>query len=114
MTEIKTIYGQLEKILDVRIHPAPDEWDRLYAVDFYVPISDKYIGIQIKPVSGVSHIPQIFKERAFQQVAHQKFTEKYGGKVFYIISIKEDRKKRIYNTEVIDEIKKEMKRLRGN
>jgi hypothetical protein len=26
MTEIQTIYGQLEKILNVKIEPAPDEW----------------------------------------------------------------------------------------
>ena len=33
MTEIKTIYGQLQKELDdldVKIEPAHDEWDRLY------------------------------------------------------------------------------------
>jgi hypothetical protein len=113
MTEIKTIYGQLEKILGVKIHPAPDEWDRLYAVDFYIKIGDNHIGLQIKPAGGVSHIPQIFKEHKFQQVTHQKFTEKYGGKVFYVISIKEGGKKRIYNMEVIDEIKDEMIRLKG-
>ncbi|RLG35410.1 hypothetical protein DRN80_02045, partial [Methanosarcinales archaeon] len=78
MTEIKTIYGQLEKILGVKIHPAPDEWDRLYAVDFYIKINGNYIGLQIKPAGGVSHIPQIFKEHVFQKVSHQKFTEKYG------------------------------------
>jgi len=34
ITEIQTIYGQLQKILDVKIQPAPDEWDRLFNVDF--------------------------------------------------------------------------------
>ncbi len=34
LTEIKTIYGRLEKELGVSIKPAPDEWDRLYNVDF--------------------------------------------------------------------------------
>ena len=34
MTEIKTIYGQLEKAVNQKIKPAPDEWDRLYNVDF--------------------------------------------------------------------------------
>ena len=34
MTEIETIYGQLEKILNVKIEPAPDEWDRLFNMDF--------------------------------------------------------------------------------
>jgi len=52
MTEIKTIYGQLEKILNVKIQPAPDEWDRLFAVDFFIKINEKYIGLQIKPAGG--------------------------------------------------------------
>ena len=77
----------------------------------FIKINDKYIGLQIKPVSEVSHIPQIFKERSLQETTHKKFTEKFGGKVFYIISIKEGNKKKIHNTEVISEIKKEIKRL---
>ena len=111
MTEIKTIYGQLEKILNIKIQPAPDEWDRLYNVDFFINIGDNYIGLQIKPAGGVSHIPQIFKEHSIQKATHKKFTEKYGGKVFYIISIKEGEKKKIHNTEVIPEIEQEIKRL---
>ena len=113
MTEIKTIYGQLERILNIKIYPAPDEWDRLYAVDFYIQINDKYIGLQIKPAGGVSHIPQIYKERTFQESMHKNFTEKYGGKVFYVISIKENGKKKIHNMEIIDEIKKEINRLKN-
>jgi hypothetical protein len=35
MTEIKTVYGQLEKMLLMKIEPAPDEWDRLFNVDFF-------------------------------------------------------------------------------
>lgn len=50
-TEIKTIYGQLQELLKVKIQPAPDEWDRLYNVDFFIEIKGKYIGLQIKPVS---------------------------------------------------------------
>ncbi len=33
-TEIKTIYGILEKELGCTIKPAPDKWDRSYSVDF--------------------------------------------------------------------------------
>ncbi|MCK4293694.1 MAG: MjaI family restriction endonuclease [Planctomycetes bacterium] len=113
MTEIKTIYGQLQKILEVKVEPAPDEWDRLYNVDFFIKIKDKYIGLQVKPAGDVSHIPQIFKEEAIQRATHKKFREKYGGEVFYIISIKEANKKKIHNTEVIEEIRKEMERLRS-
>jgi hypothetical protein len=112
MTEIKTIYGQLEQILNVKIQPAPDKWDRLFAVDFFIKIGEKYIGIQIKPAGGVSHISQIFKEHTIQEATHKKFTEEFGGKVFYVISIKEGDKKKIHNTEVIDEIKKEIERLK--
>jgi hypothetical protein len=111
VTEIQTIYGQLQEILKVKIEPAPDEWDRLYNVDFFIKIKDAYIGLQIKPAGGVSHIPEIFKERSQQAITHEKFTGKYGGKVFYIISVKAGEKKKIQNVEVIDEIIAEIKRL---
>ncbi|MEW6418429.1 MAG: MjaI family restriction endonuclease [Nitrospirota bacterium] len=109
-SEIQTIYGQLQGILSVKVEPAPDEWDRGYNVDFFIKIKNKYIGLQIKP-AGYAYIPQIINEFEFQKRTHQKFTEKYGGKVFYIISVKEDKKKVIHNPEVIGEIKKEIKRL---
>lgn len=111
MTERATIYEQLQEILGAKIEPAPDEWDRLFNVDFFIKLNGKYIGLQIKPASSVSHIPEIFKERQLQEKTHKKFTEKYGGKVFYVISVKDGDKKKIYNPEVIDEIKKEMYRL---
>ncbi|HFE65304.1 MAG TPA: MjaI family restriction endonuclease [Caldithrix sp.] len=114
VTEIRTIYGQLQKILGVKIEPAPDEWDRLYNIDFFIKIGDKYIGLQIKPVSGVSHIPEMYKERSLQRDTHKKFSEKFGGKVFYIFSIKEGNRKRIFNTDVVEEIREEIRRLSLN
>ncbi len=113
MTEKETIYGQLQDILGVKIEPAPDEWDRLYNVDFFIKINGKCIGLQIKPAGGVSHITQIFQEKAQQAKTHEKFTAKYGGKVFYVVSIKENDKKKIHNKEVIEEIKEEIKRLQS-
>ena len=113
MTEIKTIYGQLQVDLGVKIEPAPDEWDRLYNVDFFIKVKDKYIGLQIKPVSAVSHIPEIYKERSIQEKSHREFYEKFGGKVFYVFSYKEGKKKVIRNKpEVIRVIKEEIERLR--
>ena len=111
MTEIKTIYGQLEKELGVKIEPAPDKWDRLYNVDFFIKIKEKYIGIQIKPVSQGIQLSQIFKEQGLQIKTHKKFTKEYGGKVFYIFSAKAGEKKEIRNKEVIDEIREEIERL---
>lgn len=110
-TEIETIYGQLQDKLGVKIEPAPDEWDRLFNVDFFIRISDKYIGLQVKPVSDVSHIAEIFKERAIQEETHTEFKKQYGGSVFYVFSIKDGKKKKIVNTEIVEQILCEMKRL---
>lgn len=112
MTEIKTIYGQLEKELQEKIEPAPDEWDRLFNVDFFIKIGDNYIGIQIKPVNQGIQLSQIFKEKDLQLKSHEKFTKQYGGRVFYIFSSKAGEKKEIRNKEVISEIKQEIERLR--
>jgi hypothetical protein len=112
-SEIQTIYGQLQTELEVKIEPAPDEWDRKYNVDFFIKVNNKYIGLQIKP-AGYPYITQIINELEFQKKTHEKFTALYGGKVFYVISIKEGKKKVIHNREVIEEIKKEIKRLQDS
>jgi hypothetical protein len=111
MTEIQTIYGQLQHILGVKIESAPDEWDRLFNVDFFIKIGEKYIGLQIKPVNSGIQIPEIYKEYALQAETHKKFTEVFGGKVFYLFSAKVGDKKEIANKEVITDIQKEIERL---
>ena len=106
MTEIQTIYGQLQKILGVKIHPAPDKWDRTYNIDFYIQVNDKYIGLQIKPISSGMALDQ-YQWDEVQASTHRKFTNKFGGRVFFIFA----KKKEIHNTEVIQEIEDEIKRL---
>jgi hypothetical protein len=116
-TEITTVYGILQKELDVKIEPAPDEWDRLFNVDFFIKIKEKYIGLQIKPVTstgGTIQLPEIFKEKMIHEETHKKFTEVFAGKVFYIYSVKVGDKKEIYNKEIIEEIKEEIKRLQNS
>lgn len=112
ITEIETIYGQLQKILNVKIEPAPDDWDRLFNVDFFIKVGEKYIGLQIKPVNSGIQLPEIFKEYNLQAESHKKFTEVFGGKVFYLFSAKIGEKKEIQNKEVITEILKEIERLK--
>jgi hypothetical protein len=112
MTEITTVYGQLEKLLGVKIEPAPDKWDRLYNVDFYIEINSKFIGLQIKPVSEGIQLSEIFKERSLQLKTHEKFTREFSGKVFYIFSVKTNGRKEIANTDVIKEIRQEIIRLK--
>jgi len=110
-TEIKTIYGQLQQLLGVKIEAAPDKWDRLFNIDFFIKINEKYIGLQIKPTNKAIQLPEIHKEYALQAKTHQKFTEQFGGKVFYIFSVKNGDKKEIVNMEVVEEIQMEMERL---
>ncbi len=113
LTEIKTIYGKLEKLLGVKIYPAPDEWDRLYNVDFYIPVGPSFIGLQIKPIT-YEQTPEIHKWKKWMENTHRKFEKKQGGKVFIIFSIKKNNRKEIYNPEVIEEIKKEMEKLKSS
>lgn len=111
VTEIQTVYGQLQNIIGVKIEPAPDEWDRLFNVDFFIKVGEKYIGLQIKPINSGIQLPEIFKEYNLQAETHKKFTEVFGGKVFYLFSAKVGDKKEIQNKEVIEEIKAEITRL---
>lgn len=112
IAEVDTVYGQLESILEVKIHPAPDEWDRTYNVDFYIQVGDKYVGLQIKPISSGLALDQYQWDKMHKE-NHKKFEEQFGGKVFFVYSVKSGKKKIIYNTEVIDEIRNEINRLQS-
>jgi len=110
-TEIETIYGQLESAVERKIKPAPDNWDRAYSVDFFIKVGDKYIGIQIKPIASGQALNQ-YQWIEMHMVNHQKFESEFGGKVFFVYSTKSTAgKKKIYNIEVIDQIRDEIERL---
>lgn len=110
-TEIETIYGQLESAVGKKIEPAPDEWDRTYCVDFFIKIGDKYVGIQIKPIETGKSIND-YQWEEMHKVNHERFAKRFGGKVYFVYSVKgSGKKKRIYNTEVIEEIVSEIQRL---
>ena len=110
-SEVDTIYGQLQDVLQVKIHPAPDDWDRSYNVDFYIQAGSRYIGIQIKPISSGKALDQ-YQWDKMHELSHEAFKDKFGGRVFFIYSVKEGKKKIIYNTEVIPAIQDEMSRLK--
>ena len=81
ITEKTMIYGQLQKLLDAPIAPAPDEWDRRYNVDFSIAVGTFYIGLQIKPMSFYN-ANEFYKWREVQAKPHAKFEKKFGGAVF--------------------------------
>ena len=100
--------------MGIKLYPAPDEWDRRYNVDFYIPVSGKAIGIQIKPIT-YTQTPEVHKWREWMRESHEKFEQEQGGKVFIVFSVTEKSgAKRIFNTEILDEIRKELKRLQGS
>lgn len=82
-------------------------------IDFYIQVGEKYIGLQIKPIT-YEQTSEIYRWKEWLCRIHKKFEENFGGKVFIVFSIKKDNKKEIYNPEVIEEIKKEIERLRGS
>ena len=110
--EIKTIYGQLEKLIAHPVQPAPDEWDRLFNVDFFISVGNYYIGIQIKPIT-YDHLPEVHKWKEWTRKSHQKFRKKYGGDVFIVFSAKQNGKKVIVNPDVVDAIRNEISRLQS-
>lgn len=110
LSEIQVIYEELEKALNVNIKQAPDEWDRTFTVDYYIEVNDKYIGLQIKPIEAGMALDD-YKWAIIQKETHDRFTEKYGGQVFFVYSIKQGEKKVIHNKEVIEDIRKEIERL---
>lgn len=111
-TEIETIYGQLESALEIKIEPTPDNWDRSYGVDFFIKVSGKFIGLQIKPIASGQALNQ-YQWIEMHKKNHAKFEQEFGGKVFFIYSIKSSLgTKKIYNTEVIEKIRREIERLK--
>ena len=110
-TEIETIYGQLEGAVERKIEPAPDNWDRAYSVDFFIKVGEKFIGIQIKPIASGQALNQ-YQWIEMHKVNHAKFEKEFGGKVFFVYSTKSTAgKKKIYNIEVIEQIRNEIARL---
>ena len=112
LTEVKTIYGQLEGAIGQKVEPAPDDWDRTYGVDFFIKIDQKYIGIQIKPIASGLSLNQ-YQWIKMHKKSHERFEKDFGGKVFFVFSTKSSSgTKKIYNTEVIEQIIVEVNRLR--
>ncbi len=109
-TEIQLVH-ELAGQLDCEITAASDEWDRSYNVDFFIAVGDKFIGLQIKPESYAAYLDHNPEVREQQQESIQRFTNDFGGQVFYVYSTKRDGRKEICNPQVVDEIRDEIARL---
>ena len=84
------------------------ELDHAGDIDYIAKIGDKAIGIQIKPITAKANFGSYsLSER--MKASFADFTEKFGGKVFIVFSLD----KEIANKEVVDEIRKEIERLKS-
>ena len=84
---------------------------RKYNVYFFIDMHGKFIGLQVKPAGDTTQISQIYKEKTLQASTHSEFTRRFGGQVFYVISMAKEKSKQIQNPEVIEQIREEIIRL---
>ena len=109
-SEIETVCVELKEKLQTTILPAPDAWDRGYNVDYYIPVEERSIGIQVKPITSGRALNQ-YQWEEMHRGNHERFQKDHGGKVFFVFSVKKGKKKVIHNPGVIQDIRLEMERL---
>lgn len=101
--------GLAKRFKDVLFEETDPELDHAGDIDYVAKIGAKQIGIQIKPVTANANFGGYsLSER--MKASFAAFTEKFGGKVFVVYSLKGE----IANSEVIDQIAGEISRLRSN
>lgn len=77
-------------------------------VDYVAHVGKYQFGIQIKPVTANANFGGYSLSERMKS-SFNDFTEKYGGKVFIVYSLKGE----IANTDVIDKIADEIQRLKN-
>jgi len=106
--------GLAKDFPDIRFEESDPQLDHAGDIDYLGWVNDeKAIGIQVKPITAQGYTGTLpLTER--MKASFQDFTEKYFGKVFVLYSYKRKNQKNpeIRNREVIEEIQKEIKRLK--
>ena len=105
--EKSVVNDGLAKIFpNVIFEESDPELDHAGDIDYVAKVGEKAFGIQIKPVTANANFGGYsLSER--MKASFKDFTEKYGGKVFIVYSLKGE----IANKEVIDDIQNEIRRL---
>ena len=97
-----------KRFKDVVFEESNPELDHAGDIDYVAKVGNYQLGIQIKPVTANANFGGYsLSER--MKASFEDFTEKYGGKVFIVYSQKEV----IANEEIVDEIEKEIMRLKS-
>lgn len=106
--EKSVITGNLEKkFSDVKFVESDPELDHAGDIDYLGYVGNKAFGIQIKPVTAKANFGN-YSPSERMKASFREFEQKYGGKVFIIFSVDDE----IKNIDVLEEIEKEIARLK--
>ena len=97
-----------KRVKDVEFEETDPELDHAGDIDYIAKVGKFQFGIQIKPITANANFGGYSLSERMKK-SFEDFTERDGGKVFIVYSQKEV----IANTEVIEEIEKEIKRLKS-
>ncbi|HOI29741.1 MAG TPA: MjaI family restriction endonuclease [Melioribacteraceae bacterium] len=113
LLEKSVINDNLAKLFpDVEFEESDSDLDHSGDIDYVGKVGEYAFGIQIKPTTARSNFGN-YSISDRMSANFEEFEEEYGGKVFIIFSAKVGNKKEILNKEVIEEIKKEIERLKN-
>lgn len=100
--------GLAKVFTDIVFEESDPELDHAGDIDYVAHVGKYQFGIQIKPVTANANFGGYsLTER--MKASFNDFTEKYGGHVFIVYSLKGE----ISNVEVVDEIRREIERLKS-
>jgi len=112
LLEKSVINDGLAKIFpEIEFEESDPELDHAGDIDYLGKVGDKYFGIQIKPITANANFGN-YKLTERMSASFQDFEEIYGGNVFVIFSSRTGDKKVIRNTAIIEDIRKEIERLK--
>ena len=97
----------VKRFPEVKFVESDPELDHAGDIDYLGWVGDKAFGIQIKPVTAKANFGN-YSPSERMKASFREFEQKYGGKVFIIFSVDDE----IKNIEVLEEIEKEIARLK--
>ena len=92
---------------ELAFEESDSELDHAGDIDYIVRLNNKAFGIQIKPTTAKANFGN-YSPSERMKANFDDFTSRFGGKVFIVFSLDGE----IANLEVVDEIRKEIERLK--
>lgn len=106
--EKSVVNDGLAKIFkDIEFVESDPELDHAGDIDYVAKVGDFQIGIQIKPVTANANFGGYSLSERMKN-SFENFTERYGGRVFIVYSLRGE----IANREVLDSISDEIEKLK--